>query len=557
MLDVRISIIICVIDRWNLLKGCLESIARAHPPIDFEIIVIDDGSKKPVPLEIKNWVAPFTIKFTRQVPLGESAARNHGIQLAHGEIILFIDSDCVLDTNFFTNFMKVVDAYPQDVAYQARIIGHRETCVGLMENLRVSSVQQSLLTKDGHIKYVNTAAFAIRRSFIDQIEYFNLAVIRGCDTLVLYKLVTTGKLPQYVPDAIVKHTPPLSLFRYILKHFWIGYYTGPARQRLKDKCNIIMTISQRCKTFHLLRQIATAERTSGLYVFLVLFAYIVERFGRFAYNIFGMRCDRAKVLSTPVDPMREQELQARIISSAQHQKGMLVTYLTAWALIQSERNPDFRKLLEHSNLCYSDGIGVVIALLITKFRRIKKVTVNNFYCSLFEEISNRKLKIALVGGEKGVAESVASRIKQWSPFVDICMCVSGYFSIQDETILVDELAHANPNIVFLAMGQPLQEYRAYRWRQLLPNTVFYCVGGLFDVIIGKAKTPKNWVRYCGLEWLYRLLHSPSRLWRRYILGIPLLGIYIIRSLFISIVSFRWIAYLKLKPHSKRKRVKRQ
>lgn len=207
-----------------------------------------------------------------------------------------------------------------------------------------------------------------------------------------------------------------------------------------------------------------------------------------------------------------------------------MTYLTAWTLVKSQQNAEFRQLLASLDVCYADGMGVVLALLFTKFRRIRKVTANSFYPSLFEEISHRGLKVALVGGQKGVSQTVASRIEALAPSIDICLCRTGYLSDDEEQHLVDELTQANPHIVFLSMGQPLQEQCAHRWRQALPHTVFYCVGGLFDLIAGRATFAPAWIRQIGLEWLWRLVHSPKQLWRRYLTGLPLLAIYILHNL---------------------------
>ncbi len=513
---------------------CLKSLAQTHDTPCFEVVVVDDGSKEHPPSELEKGIASFRTKLVRQVPLGVSAARNRGIAESKADMILFIDSDCTLDRHCLTELTKAVLTYHDDIAFQLRIVGDNRTQVGSMENLRVGAVQQSLLTESGHIKYINTSAFAIRRSGIDNVEFFDLGVTRGEDSLILLKLAEKGKFPRYVPEAVVQHAPVLSLTRYILKHFWIGYHTSPARQRIHRQGGILMTTPKRLKMLVALREMAVTEPTSQLSFFLVLVAYFLELMGRSAYALCGIRPGRTKVLSTAVDPVTKQEFQARIVSNAEQRNGMFITYLTAWTLVRSERDTEFRELLSSADLCYADGMGVVLALLFTKLRRMKKVTANDFFWTLFEELSYRKLKVALVGGENGLTEVVASRIKKRIPFLDVCLCASGYFSNDEEKHIVGEIHRTDPHIVILAMGQPLQESVAYRWRQRLPNMVFYCVGGLFDMISGKTIFAPGWVRWCGLEWIWRLVDSPRRLWRRYLFGLPLLGMYILSY---DIVSF--------------------
>lgn len=526
-----VSVIIPVRDRWDGLNRCLQSLTQAQHSTDYEVIVIDDGSKEVPPPEIEEWKASLPIKLIRQVPLGVAAARNLGILSSTGDVLLFIDSDCVLDGNFLANLTASIDSHPHDIAFQPKIIGGGKKPGAIVDNLRLTAVQQSLVADGGYIRYVDTAGFAIRRSFLDGGDLFDLSLRRGEDTSILLKLYEKGKLPRYVPEAVVEHAPDRTVCQYVLRHFGIGYHTGPARHKVK-KSKILMNTSQWWNTFRNLRKIRAARKYSRFYLFATMLAYILELLGRFAYVLCGIRPGRTSILSTHVDPVTQEEVQARIISSAVHRRGMFVTYLTGWSLVLSHKDPQFRQLLNAADLCYADGAGVVFSMLCSSFRRLKKVTANDFYFQFFEEIANRELSFALIGGEQGVADAAAARITERVPSANCVFRSSGYFS--DETPVIDKLLQLKPHVVILAMGQPIQEERAYRWSRLMPDTVFYCVGGLFDVISGRVTIPPVWVRHCGFEWLHRLVHSPRLLWRRYVLGIPILGLYILRSFFVRV-----------------------
>ena len=528
-----ISVIIPVRDRWDGLDRCLRSMAQSQHSTDYEVVVVDDGSKESPPPEIEEWKSSLPIKLIRQVPLGIAAARNLGVLSSTGDILLFIDSDCVLDGSFLANLTASIDSHPRDMAFQTKIVGGRKKPGAIVDDLRLSAVQQSLVTDDGYIGYIDTAGFAIRRSFLDGGDLFDLSLRRGEDTFILLKLSEKGMLPRYVRDAVVEHAPERTVWQYVSRHFGIGYHTGPARYKIK-KSKVLMNGSQWWSTFRNLRQIRAARKYSRFYLFAALVAYILEVLGRFAYVLCGIRPGRTRILSTHVEPVTEEELQSRIISNAMHRRGMFATYLTAWSLVLSHKDRQFRQLLDATDLCYADGAGVVLALLCSAFRRVKKVTANDFYFQLFEEMANRKLTFALIGGEQGIADRVAARITERVPSADCVFRSSGYLS--DEEHVIDKLIQSNPHIVILSMGQPIQEERAYRWSQRLPNTVFYCVGGLFDVISGRVTTPPVWIRRCGLEWLHRLVRSPRLLWRRYVLGIPILGLYILRSFFVRFLE---------------------
>jgi N-acetylglucosaminyldiphosphoundecaprenol N-acetyl-beta-D-mannosaminyltransferase len=515
--------------------SCLDSIACAEISDTFEVIVIDDGSKTVLPDEILEWNSRFEMKIIRQIPLGISAARNNGIVRSKGEIIVFIDSDCRIEQNFFISLKHVIDSNPLDNAFFPGIRGHKRNIVGIMEHLRLAATQAALLTNEGYIKYINTSGFVIRRTAIDDHNFFDTSVIRGEDTLILVKLARKGTLPVYVPEAVVEHSPVTSPLRYIMNHFWIGYYTGHSRTELAKVGNILMNSAGRIKTFTLLKKIAKRESAPFLSVFLIGIAHLLEKIGRFIFALISTPRNRTGLFSTFVDPCPEKDLLARIITSAEQRKSLFITYLTAWSLVQSEQSRYFRKEIENSDLLYADGMGVVLALLLTRFIRIHKVTANNFYRLMFEELSNRKLSIALIGGEPGVTEKAKLLIQQWLPSSVIPVCASGYCTSEEEKDVIKMIKKEKPHIIILGMGQPVQEKWVNRNRELFPDTVFYCVGGLFDLITGKYPEPPSFIRNFGFEWLWRLIHSPKRLWRRYLIGLPKLGIYILKYLTIRII----------------------
>src|SRR5208282_2615165 len=90
------SIIIAVYNDWTALDSCLHSVTQQIGGGDFEVIVIDDGSNDAAQEGIRQWAGRLPLTFIRQSHAGISTARNHGIQLSKGSILLFVDADCLL-----------------------------------------------------------------------------------------------------------------------------------------------------------------------------------------------------------------------------------------------------------------------------------------------------------------------------------------------------------------------------------------------------------------------------------------------------------------------------
>lgn len=525
-----ISVVVPVRNRWNELRVCLKAIAQQKSCPPCEVIIVDDGSEAPVPDWLTGPIRSYEmpIRLQRQAPLGISAARNRGMSLAAGGLVMFLDSDSIPMESCFASLVACAMNNPDDIAFQFRIQSRVETWAGRMDDLFLTAVQDAALTGNGHILYADTAGFAIRRNYFDQRGMlFDVSVSRGGDTTLMTELLAQGKKPLLVPDAIVYHNHEMSLARYLFKYAASGYKSQRA-----DKSARFRIASERAgKTLRkdILRELAakSRRRKTGYRTFaLLLLASCIKFLGRMAHSLFGPRPGRHKVLNSPVDGVSSCELIARIVQAAETKKGLTATYLNSWTLVAAERDPVFRESLAQFELCFADGIGVVYALLLTRGILIKKVTANDFHIALFQEAANRKLNVALIGASDGVAEAVASRTSGAIPELRILFCSSGYLNTVQEEEAVNELRRLNVHIVLVGRGQPLQELWVQNIRKVLPNVVFLCIGGLFDYVSGRVRPTPLWIRRIGFEWLHRLLNHPRANGYKYVFGIPLLVWYL-------------------------------
>ena len=212
------SIIIAVYNDWTALDPCLRSLAQQNHDPSFEIIVVDDGSSEAGPAVIRQWARCLSLAIVRQSHAGISFARNRGIQISRGSVLLFVDADCRFQTNCLATLGSAIIASPQHNCFQLHLCGDCSKSVGRAEELRLITLQNHMLQPTGCIQYLNTAGFAIRRSSV-QIErgLFDPVALRAEDTLLLAHLMQRGELPFFVADAIVRHEIPLSLLECFRK----------------------------------------------------------------------------------------------------------------------------------------------------------------------------------------------------------------------------------------------------------------------------------------------------------------------------------------------------
>jgi glycosyltransferase involved in cell wall biosynthesis len=176
----ELSIVIAVRDNWRQLAECVNSIAAQYSPPSLEVVVVDDGSITPPSPKAVQSMRQVQVRLVRQTRLGIAAARNRGLEVTKGDLILFVDSDCLLERHCLWNLVEATKCHLDEVAFQFSVSSLERNLVQEADGLRLQMVQESLLLDSGHINYVNTSGFAVRSSYVTQSEaFFDVSAVRG------------------------------------------------------------------------------------------------------------------------------------------------------------------------------------------------------------------------------------------------------------------------------------------------------------------------------------------------------------------------------------------
>src|SRR5271165_2935418 len=253
------SIIIGVYSDWVPLDQCLGSLAQQTNGSSFEVIVVDDGSTEVAPEFIRHWTCFYPLTLVRQSHAGISAARNRGIRVSRGLVLVFVDADCKFHPDCLATLGATITQSPQHNCFQLHLVGDCSGVVGRAEELRLITLQKYLLQPSGCIRYLNTAGFAIRRARVD-IEggLFDPVAVRAEDTLLLANLIKGGELPLFVPNATVQHSVPLSLigsFRKAIRSSFLEART----YEIIAAMGVTFRVSQQAR----LRMLLSMWKTSG------------------------------------------------------------------------------------------------------------------------------------------------------------------------------------------------------------------------------------------------------------------------------------------------------
>jgi len=215
----------------------------------------------------------------------------------------------------------------------------------------------------------------------------------------------------------------------------------------------------------------------------------------------------------------------RGIDSGEHRK---LSFLNAHGGNIAYVDPEYRSILKQFTVL-SDGIGLDLGAQIL-YGSVFPDNLNGteFIPRLFDDITGSRT-VALLGARSGVADAAALQMSKDHPQHIFTVVGDGYFDNTREREILAHLEHERPDILLVALGNPIQEKWIAKNCDGRHAGVSIGVGALFDFASGGVPRAPGWMINNRLEWLYRLWLEPRRMWRRYVLGNPLFVARILRQ----------------------------
>lgn len=175
------------------------------------------------------------------------------------------------------------------------------------------------------------------------------------------------------------------------------------------------------------------------------------------------------------------------------------------------KDEGLKSIINNAEYPIADGIGVVYASKLNKGKIKKRITGIDSMNMLLELSDRNKYKVFFFGSKENVLEETTSIIKGKYHNLEIVGAHNGYESREK---LVEDINKSGAQIIFVALGSPMQEYWISENRKNLNVNVLQGVGGSFDVISNRIKRAPIWMQNFGLEWFYRLMKEPKRIFRQ-------------------------------------------
>ncbi|MFN0118603.1 MAG: WecB/TagA/CpsF family glycosyltransferase [Elusimicrobiota bacterium] len=223
------------------------------------------------------------------------------------------------------------------------------------------------------------------------------------------------------------------------------------------------------------------------------------------------------LLGCPVAPLTLEETILEIHKIIQTRTPHQHCVVNAGKMVLMHRDPLLRDIVKNCCLINADGQSVVWALQLKGGKIPERVTGIDIMERLFREAHEKKYRVFFLGSTQEIIDSVLKIVTLKFPSLVIAGSHHGYFNDSDNPAIVSQVAQSKADILFVAMGSPKKEY--WLFQNLEKLNVPFCmgVGGSFDVLAGKAKRAPLILQRMGMEWFYRFIQEPRRLWRRYLL----------------------------------------
>lgn len=223
---------------------------------------------------------------------------------------------------------------------------------------------------------------------------------------------------------------------------------------------------------------------------------------------------RVDILGIPVDKITEKELLEKIINFINEKRFHLIVTINSENATKALENKIFLDVIKNADLVIPDGIGIIFASKILGDKLPERIPGIDLSYKLLEISNEKHYKIVLIGGKEGVAEGAKENLKKIFPNLNIVMTYNGYFNEDEEKKIVEEIQKIEPDILLVGMGSEKQEIWIWNNREKFKNIgVCIGVGGTLDIWAGKKKRAPKLVQKLGLEWLYRVIIEPKRIFR--------------------------------------------
>lgn len=251
----------------------------------------------------------------------------------------------------------------------------------------------------------------------------------------------------------------------------------------------------------------------------IMLRYIVAR--SLGVNPAAPKPDTFTMLGVSISNLSIEDSLERIKTAIDSDTATQFAFVNPDCLNKAYKDQKYTDTLNKLPTVFADGIGIRIACKQLGIGLRDNINGTDLFPLICAQAVEHDHSIYFLGGAPGVTDTMVEKLRERFPALNVAGHRHGFFDEHETPAVIDEINASNADIVLVAFGAPLQEYWLNQHHDALNATVRMGVGGLFDFYSDRISRAPRWLRDIGMEWTWRLLQEPGRMWRRYLVGNPL------------------------------------
>ena len=238
--------------------------------------------------------------------------------------------------------------------------------------------------------------------------------------------------------------------------------------------------------------------------------------------------ERINFLGSPMDSASMQETVACIAERIEKKEFLQHVVVNVAKLVNMQNDSELAESVKACELINIDGMGVVLGARFLGYKIPERVAGVDLFHSLLDMSVEKDFPVFLLGAENEVVAKTVEKVRKLHSGVQVAGFHHGYFW-DDEQAVVEKIKASGARLLFVAITSPKKENFINKWKDQLGVDFVMGVGGTFDVVAGKVKRAPVWMQNYGLEWFYRIMQEPRRMWKRYAVTNSLFALMLIKE----------------------------
>jgi N-acetylglucosaminyldiphosphoundecaprenol N-acetyl-beta-D-mannosaminyltransferase len=226
--------------------------------------------------------------------------------------------------------------------------------------------------------------------------------------------------------------------------------------------------------------------------------------------------ERIEILGVPIDNLSVAESLQRIEEFIRSGRVHQHVVVNVDKIVKASRDPGLREIIRACDLINVDGQPVVWMSRWLGRPLKERVNGTDLMNALIELSAQKGYRPFFLGAREEIVSRLVQVLQTDHPQLQVAGWRDGYWTPAEEPSVAEQIRNSRADILFVAISSPKKELFLGKWKEQLGVPFMMGVGGSFDVAAGLVKRAPRWMQKAGLEWLYRLLQEPGRMWRRYL-----------------------------------------